>query len=98
MKRAYEFTVLFSPQLTSDEQKQAQEAVVAHVTTVGGTVTKTDVWGRKSTAYAVGKFKEAFYVLFTLELPTEKAQALEQLVRHTPGVIRHLSVLAGKTK
>jgi len=93
MKRAYELTVLYAPNLTSDELKQAQDAVVGHVTTLGGKISKTDAWGRKMLAYKIKKHQDAVYMLYTLELESLKAQELENLVKHTPGVIRHLCIV-----
>jgi len=53
MKRAYELTVLFAPDLTSEQLKKAQDAVTGHITTLGGKISKTDNWGRKLMAYRV---------------------------------------------
>ena len=47
MKRAYELTVLYAPDLISDELKLAQDAVAGHVTTLGGKISKNESWGRK---------------------------------------------------
>lgn len=94
MTRAYELTVMFAPTLTSEELKKAQDAVSGHITSLGGKISKTDNWGRKMMAYKIGKFEDAVYVLFSMTLDSLKAQDLEQSVKHTPGVIRHLCVTA----
>ncbi|HKY73859.1 MAG TPA: 30S ribosomal protein S6 [Patescibacteria group bacterium] len=93
MKRAYELTVLFAPDLTSEQLKKAQDAVTGHITTLGGKISKTDNWGRKLMAYRIQKHEDAVYVLYVFSLDAAKAQELEQLVKHTSGVIRHLCVL-----
>lgn len=93
MKRAYELTVLYAPDLTSDELKQAQDAVVGHVATLGGKISKNESWGRKMLAYKIKKHQDAVYVSYTIELESLKAQELENLVKHTLGVIRHLCIV-----
>ena len=92
MTRAYELTVMYAPNLTSEELKKAQDAVSDHITSFGGKVSKADTWGRKMLAYKIEKFEDAVYVLYHITLDALKAQELEQLVKHTPGVIRHLCV------
>jgi len=83
---------MYAPNLTSEELKKAQDAVSDHITSFGGKVSKADTWGRKMLAYKIEKFEDAVYVLYHITLDALKAQELEQLVKHTPGVIRHLCV------
>ncbi|MBI5151002.1 MAG: 30S ribosomal protein S6 [Candidatus Pacebacteria bacterium] len=93
MKRAYEFSVLFSPELTSEELKKAQDAVSGYITTAGGTISKKDELGRKFLAYKIKKHEDAVFVIYYISLDASKAQELEQLVKHTPGVIRHMCIV-----
>jgi small subunit ribosomal protein S6 len=92
MTRAYELTVLFAPDLASEELKKAQDTVSGHIATLGGKVTKMDSWGRKMLSYKIGKFEDAVYVLYMVSIDAAKAQELEQLVKNTAGVIRHLCI------
>ena len=48
MKRAYELTVLYAPDLISDELKLAQDAVAGHVTTLGGKISKKRILGSQN--------------------------------------------------
>ncbi len=92
MKKSYELTVLFSPESTSDELQKLQNTISKVVTAHGGKIEKTEVWGRKLMAYRIKKFDEAFYVVYTLSVETQKAQELEQAVKLTDGVLRHLFI------
>lgn len=98
MTRAYELTIMYAPDLASEELKKAQDAVSGHITSLGGKVSKADTWGRKMLAYTIAKFEDAVYVVYFITLDASKAQELEQLVKHTPGVIRHLCVYSMQDK
>ncbi|HZZ98374.1 MAG TPA: 30S ribosomal protein S6 [Candidatus Saccharimonadia bacterium] len=95
MIRSYELTVLSAPDLTSDQLQKVQNKVSELITTAGGKVSKTDVWGRKHLESHIGntKYDEANYVLFTFTLDSSKAQEVEHAVLLTEGVIRHLLIL-----
>ena len=94
MTRSYELTVLFAPDLTSDAVQKLQNKVSELITTAGGKISRTDVWGRKQLSYRIGKRDEANFVLFFFSLDSGKAQAFEQSVKLTEGVIRHLLIQA----
>ena len=94
MVKSYELTVLFSPNSTSDVLQKLQDSVTKTITSHGGKITKTDIWGRKLMAYRIKKFDEAFFVLYMLSVEADKAQELERAVKLTDGVIRHLFVVA----
>lgn len=85
---------MYAPDLTSEELKKAQDAVSGHITSFEGKISKVDTWGRKMLAYKIAKYEDAVYVLYHITLDASKAQELEQLVKHTSGVIRHLCVLS----
>lgn len=92
--RNYELTVLLRPDYTSDEQQKTQEKLAKLIADLGGKVEKTDNWGRKMTAYKIGKYDEAVYVFYSVSMDPAKAQAIEQAVKLTDGVIRYLFLLA----
>jgi len=96
--RNYELTVLYRPDLTSDELKKSQDAVVSAVKVLGGEVKKADEWGRKPMAYKIRKLQEAVYVLYHLSLDPKNSKVLEQNVVRTNGVLRHLFVAAEEPK
>lgn len=93
MIRSYELTVLCTPDLTSDQLQKVQNKISELITSAGGKISKTDVWGRKHLESRIGKLQEAQFVLYFFTLDSGKAQTLEQSVTLTEGVIRHLLVL-----
>ena len=72
------------------------DAFIAQMQTIiegkGGKVAKVDNWGKRSLAYRIAKFREAYYVVLTLEADGAVIAELERRFRVTDNVIRYLSV------
>jgi small subunit ribosomal protein S6 len=85
----YEIAVLFDPQLEVDLSK-ATARVEKLITDNGGTITKTDNWGKKKLAYQIAKHDSAIYVFYTIEMPGEGVQKVESTLNITDEVIRFL--------
>jgi small subunit ribosomal protein S6 len=90
--RTYEVVFVAAPTLTSEEL----DAFIAHAQTViegkNGKVIKVDNWGKRSLAYKIKKFRDAYYVVLTIEGDGSAIAELERRFRVTDYVIRFLSV------
>jgi small subunit ribosomal protein S6 len=90
--RTYEVVFVAAPTITSDEL----DGFISHAQSVvenkNGKVTKVDNWGKKSLAYKIGKFREAYYVVLTIEGDGGAIAELERRFRVTDYIIRFLSV------
>ena len=90
--RNYEVVFVAAPTLTSEEL----DAFIAHVHTVvegkKGKVVKVDNWGKRSLAYKIKKFRDAYYVVLTIDGDGAVIAELERRFRVTDHVIRFLSV------
>ncbi len=85
----YEIAVLFHPDLEIDLSKP-QAKVEKIFTDNGGTITKTDNWGKKKLQYQIAKQDQAIYVFYTLDLPAEAVRKVEGTLNITDEVIRYL--------
>ena len=92
MVRTYEVVFVAAPTLTAEEL----DGFIAHVQSVaegkGGKVVKVENWGKRSLAYKIGKFRDGFYVVLTLEGGGAMIAELERRFRVTDYIIRFLSV------
>jgi small subunit ribosomal protein S6 len=59
---------------------------------MGGTIEKTDTWGRRKLAYEIGHHKEGFYVLEVLIGSGEMMKEVDRRLKVTDGMVRHLIV------
>ena len=90
--RNYEVVFVAAPTLTSEEL----DGFINHAQTVveskNGKVVKVDNWGKKALAYKIKKFREAYYVVLSIEGNGIAIAELERRFRVTDYIIRFISV------
>lgn len=89
MNNIYEVAVLYHPDLEIDLEK-AEDKVKKIITEAGGKITNTDNWGRRKLAYPIKKQEFGIYVFYTVEMPAEGVNKLEQTFNITDEIIRYL--------
>ncbi len=90
--RKYELVYVMKPEATEAEVAEMQTQVEAIIQRVGGTLDKTDAFGRRKLAYDIGKHKEGFYVLHAITGSGELMKEIDRRFRVTEGLLRHLIV------
>ena len=91
--RKYELVCLIQPDLDEAAFNGVLERVKGWVAESGGNVDKVDIWGKRKLAYPIRKQREGNYVLFNLSLETKATSGLEQNLRYTETVMRHMLTL-----
>ncbi len=90
--RTYEVVFVAAPTITTEEL----DGFIAHAQGVvegkNGKVLKVDNWGKRSLAYKIKKFRDAYYVVLTIEADGAAVAELERRFRVTDYIIRFLSV------
>ena len=90
--RTYELVYVVKPDATEQEVADLQSQVEQIVAKMGGTLDKTDVWGRRKLAYEIGHHKEGFYVLQVISGGGELMKELDRRLKNIDGLLRHLIV------
>lgn len=85
----YEIAVLYHPDLEIDLDK-ATKKVEKIFADNGGKVTNVDNWGKRKLAYPIKKAEHGIYVFYTLDMPAEGVQKVENTLNITDEVIRFL--------
>jgi small subunit ribosomal protein S6 len=90
--RNYEVVFVAAPTLTSEEL----DGFINHIQTVvegkNGKVVKVDNWGKKSLAYKIKKFREAYYVVLSIQGDGATIAEIERRFRVTDYIVRFISV------
>jgi len=86
----YELVCIFQPELDETAFKGAVERVQSWITEAGGSVDKTEVWGRRKLAYIIHKQTEGQYVLMNITLDPKAASEVERNIRYLETVLRHM--------
>lgn len=90
--RNYEVLYVLHPNLEEEAADAAVSRFEETIAKAGGTITKTDKWGKKRLSYEIKDQLEGFYVLTTFQAPNEASQELDRLMRIADEVLRHLIV------
>lgn len=86
----YEMLYLLNNDLT-DEAKDAEIAKYEGIVkAMGGSVSSTDKWGTKKTAYPINFKNEAYYVLMTFEADGKVVEELKRVAGIDADVVRRL--------
>ena len=90
--RTYELIYVLKPDASEQEVADLHTQVADIVQRLGGTIDKTDTWGRRKLAYEIGHHKEGFYVLEVIIGSAELVKEIDRRLKVTEGLLRHLIV------
>jgi small subunit ribosomal protein S6 len=88
----YELVVVLSPELQEDAVGTGIERVHQAITARGGQVDDVNNWGRRRLAYPIKRHLEGTYVVTQMKLDPAQVVDLENNLRISEDVIRHLVI------
>ena len=94
--RDYEMVYIAVPQLDDESLATLNQRVAGWITSANGTVTDTNVWGRRKLTYAIRKQTEGIYIQINFQLTPSATRELERNLRLDEQVIRHLVIRLGE--
>ena len=94
--RDYELVMIVVPNLDDEGVAALNERVAGWISASNGTVTKTNVWGRRHLAYAIAKHTDGIYVQVDFQAPPATQRELERNLRLDEQVFRHLVIRLGE--
>lgn len=90
--RDYELTVVFAPEASEEKLEASIESISRYVTDRGGAVSDVQKWGKRRLAYPIKHLIEGYYVLFIMKMKPEDGRELENNLRISEDVLRHLLI------
>ena len=91
-KRTYEVIFIVDPGADDEEVMRLSEGMQKIVTSQGGSITKTEVMGRRQLAYEIRHKKEGSYVLLEIEGSGHEIAELERRMRVNDRILRYITV------
>ena len=92
LPQRYESTIIAVPTLSDEDAGKLVTAYEELIASNGGTVLRTDRWGKRRLAYRVKKQEDGIYTLFFYEGPADLVRELERRARIDDRVIRFMTV------
>jgi small subunit ribosomal protein S6 len=90
--RDYELVMIVSPEVADEAIPATVERVQQFIAEQGGEVKEVNPWGRRRLAYPIERHREGSYVVAQLTLDPQRLTALEENLKLSEDVIRHLVV------
>ena len=90
--RTYEALYIIRPDLADEDIQTITNEVETLITDNGGSIVRSEIWGKRRLAYEVKKFSEGCYVLLRFEAEPEFITRLEDYYRLAEAVIRFMVV------
>jgi small subunit ribosomal protein S6 len=88
--RKYEIILIFQPDLDESVVSETLEKVNGWISAAGGTVDKTDMWGKKRMAFEIKKQREGNYVMITSTMPPATTTELSNNFRFVEPILRSM--------
>ena len=89
--RHYEIVFLVHPD-QSEQVPGMLDRYRSLVESKGGSVHRSEDWGRLQLAYTIAKLHKAHYLLLNIECDAETLEELESIFRFNDAILRHLTV------
>ena len=86
----YELMVIFTPVLSEEEYKLAQDKVAAYIKDNGGKTVHTNPWGLRSLAYPIQKKTTGLYWVLEYQAPSDLNDKLKVQLNRDEHVLRFL--------
>ncbi|MEJ2668609.1 MAG: 30S ribosomal protein S6 [Deinococcales bacterium] len=89
---AYDLNVILDPNLSEQQLQTEKDAVSAQVERAEGEIVELEEWGARRLAYPIRKLREGYYLIYRLQLASDKPTAIETALRQRDNVMRVLVV------
>lgn len=87
--RAYELMIIFDADVEDSGVQDALKRLGQQVEASGGSIAKTDMWGRRRFAYEINHKFEGIYVVIELVTEAPNLEDVERSLRLADDVVRH---------
>lgn len=85
----YESMLVLTPDLSDSEYDKINLSIKDYIKSLGGEVTETDVWGRRTLSYEINKKKEGYYLINYFSLSPDELTNLERSYQLNESIIRY---------
>jgi len=88
--RDYEVLYIAAPDLDEEKVQDVVKKVNSLIEKAGGSIERTNLWGKRKLAYEVRSQKDGYYVLQDFKFAPERIPELDAALKITEEVFRHL--------
>ncbi|HEY3376193.1 MAG TPA: 30S ribosomal protein S6 [Armatimonadota bacterium] len=90
--RPYEIMYILQPTLSAEEQTALVDRYNDLITSMEGSVEKTDRWERRQLAYELKGFKDGYYVVVNFQGSAALVAEIDRQMKITEPILRHMVI------
>ncbi len=90
--RLYEICILYPFPMTQKEESALLKEIDGIFAEANAIPVSKDPWGRRGLAYPIGGYTEGTYVVYYFEMDPSKLAEVDQALKITKGLLRHMIV------
>ena len=90
--QSYELVAILDPRMDAGQAAAAVAKIDNVLVTGDGELLASEEWGVRRLAYPIKQLREGNYILRKMKLPSSEAVSLNQMLRMSEEVLRHLIV------
>lgn len=90
--RTYEALYICTPEMEEGDIQTVSQEVENLVTSNGGSIVRSEIWGKRKLAYMVKKYSEGSYILLRFQAQPDFVAKLEQYFRLSDPIFRFMVV------
>lgn len=87
--RIYELCLIFHNDTTDEQQDQMTQSIAAIVARHGGSVLKTEKWGKKNFKYVIKKQSKGHYCFVIFESQSPALPEIERSIMYNESILRY---------
>lgn len=91
-KRTYEVIFIIDPDIADNEVMQLSEGIQKIITSQGGSITKTEMIGKRQLAYEINHKRNGTYVLLEVEGSGAEIAEVERRMRVNDQILRYMTI------
>ena len=91
-KRTYEVIFIIDPDMADNDVMQLSESVQKIITSQGGSITKTEMMGKRQLAYEINHKRNGTYVLLEVEGSGAEIAEVERRMRVNDQILRYMTI------
>lgn len=89
---SYDLNLILNPNLDAAQLATEKEYIENAIKSAGGVVATLEEWGNRRMAYTIQKDREGYYLIYKLELTTDKTNEIQTSLRLRDHIRRVLVV------
>lgn len=88
--KTYEMMILFSSNLTDEEEKEQARQVEDLLAHEKATIHLIDHWGKKKLAYVINKQRQAFYEWYYFDIEPDRVSEIDRKLKQSETILRFM--------